>query len=76
VADEPASQQPPTLEQRLVATERMLRVHKSRHTQALANGDEADVDELAKITKLEVQLANLQAYVRLRELTAEPDGAS
>ncbi len=48
----------------------MLAVHKSRHAQKLATGDdEAALAELTAIAKLELTLANIEQYERIRALT-------
>lgn len=62
--------EPTELERRLDATRRLLAVHKGRHAQKLAAGDEETaVSELAAITRLELTVANIEQLVRVRDLT-------
>ena len=68
--DENKHAQPESLESRLRRTRALLAVHKARHAQKLSEGeDEAALGELAMIQRMEIAIANMEQYVRIRALT-------
>jgi hypothetical protein len=55
---------------RIEQTERLVHMHKARHTMAFVGEDEpAAIAELAAVTKLEISLSNQRSYERVRQLT-------
>ena len=65
------------LQDRLAATEGLLKAHKFAHAQALRDGQQEDgegptVADLEKIGKLERQVSNMKSFIRCRELTRDP----
>jgi hypothetical protein len=64
--------EPSQIEKQIEATKRLLAVHKQRHAQRLAAGDDdAAVSELSTILKLELRIEQLERFQRLRELTRD-----
>ncbi len=59
------------LRQRMEEMDAMLRHRKREVARQQAAGDEVEARELAAITKLEIQLANLETFHRLRDATRE-----
>lgn len=55
-----------TLEEQVKATKALLNRRKMQYAQATQAGEEPPIGDLAAITKLETQLANLEQYLRLR----------
>lgn len=64
-----SSERRQTLKQRRESTDRLVRAHKAKHAQRLADGEDVHPGELASIAKLELQVANLEAFERLQKLT-------
>jgi hypothetical protein len=60
------------LEKRIEELSALTRRKKSNVAVALQQGHEVPASELTGISKLEREIANMEALVRLRELTAEP----
>lgn len=76
--DQPASEPPDEMRERLDATERLLAAHKFRHASvilAAQNGEEVGPEGIAalqKMHKLEVSITSMSSFLRLREMTREP----
>jgi len=54
-------------------TASLLRFRKAEVARQIQEGIEVPTAELLAISKLEVRLANLEAFLRLRQLTIEPN---
>jgi len=59
-------------EEGLARSRRLVERHKRRHEEQLEQGKPVQASELYAITRLELLLANLEHFERLREMTREP----
>ena len=60
-----------TYQERREATERLYKALKARLAAKIAAGEEVPFSELERVEKLELRLANVDQYLRLREMFRE-----